>query len=361
MPSQTLSQRQLNRVTLGRQLLLGRATATVSDAVGGLAGLQSQEPGPPYLALWTRLAGFTRPDLHDALHSRALVRATGVRGTLHTVRAADYLAWRPMLAPMLAESLRLLGDRANGLDREAVVAAAERYLASGPLTFTQLRARLTEDFPAVNDRALGFAVRMLIPLVMVPTDDRWSFPREASFTLARDWLPAAKRPRGASLIEAYLGAFGPASVADFQSWSGLGGMKPAFEALDLARYASESGGSLYDLPGRELPDPDTPAPARFLPDFDSVLLAYADRRRIVADEHRPHIVTRNLRVNAAFLVDGMVAGLWKLAVKRKAATLTLTPFETLPRPARAGLEAEGAELAAFLEPEAASVVVAVEG
>jgi hypothetical protein len=359
MSAGSLSRRQLNRATLARQLLLGRDRRTTVEAVEQVAGLQSQEPGPPYLGLWARLSGFGRDDLHMALHDRSVVRATSMRGTLHTVSRADYLAWRPILEPLLVGGLKLLGERAAGLDREATVAAARRHLAAGPLTFTELRQLLMADFPEVNDRALGYATRMLLPLVIVPTLDRWSFARDPSFTPAETWLDSTCGTDSAPqpLIRRYLAAFGPATLADFQSWSGLGRMKAAFDGLDLVTYTDEKGRRLYDLRDAALPDPDTPAPVVFLPDFDNLLLAHDDRSRVIAEEHRGLVVTKNLRVNKTFLVDGVVAGLWRLSRTRKVATLELAPFVSLPRRVVKDLSTEGERLIGFVEPDAAAVEI----
>jgi len=358
-----LTHRQLGRATLARQLLLARSAVPVVDAVERLTGLQAQEPGPPFLGLWTRVEGFAAEDLHAALHARELVRATWLRGTLHLVSAADYAAFRSTLQPVLDAGLSVLGSRAEGLDVERVLPVARGLLAE-PRTFTQLRAALQEAFPEVHERALGFAVRMCLPLVMVPTAAPRAFPSVASFTLAEEWLgaPLAAEPALAALVVRYLAAFGPASAADFGRWSGLrataevlDGLRPRLRVLRGPSGSRE----LFDLPDAPRPDPDVPAPPRYLPEFDNLVLAHADRSRIVPDEHRGALVTKNLRVRATFLWDGVVRGTWTTSATRTTAVLELSPFEPLPDGALAGLTAEGDALLRFTAPTVATREVRV--
>ncbi|MBO2454999.1 AlkZ family DNA glycosylase [Actinomadura barringtoniae] len=361
--TETLTLRALNRATLARQLLLERADVPVPEAVERLCGLQAQEPKPPFLGLWTRLEGFEVADLLGAVRDRALVRATMMRGTLHLMSAPDYLALRAPLQPILNGGLRVLGNRAEGLDLDKVLPAARALLNEKPRTFNEIRALLQEEFPEVNDRALGFAVRMCLPLVMVPTEDRWGFPRTSEFTLAESWLGDAPAPAPAdspdALVLRYLAAFGPASAADAQEWSGFAKLGEVLERLrpQLRVFSDEKGRELFDLPDAPQPDEDTPAPARFLPEFDNLVLAHADRTRIIAAEHRPSLTTKNLRVRSTFLWDGFAAGLWEMERKRKVATLRLLPFGKLTKRALNELTAEGERLLRFAEPDAAEHVV----
>ncbi|MDX6570154.1 MAG: hypothetical protein QOH15_2732 [Gaiellales bacterium] len=356
MATETLSLRALNRATLARQLLLARDRVPMVDAIERLGGLQAQEAKPPFAALWSRLEGFTREQLGAALDAREVVRGTLMRGTLHLVSGRDYCAFRSALAPVLAQGLRALGERAEGLDIEAVLPVARKLLATGPLTFTELRALLHEAFPRVHERALGFAVRMHLPLVMVPTDDPWSFRSPSRFTLADTWLGTGIVETGSSqaLVRRHLAAFGPSTTADVQAWSGLKGLGDVFGELrpELIVFRDVRGRELFDLPGAPRPDEDVDAPARLLPEFDSLLLAHADRTRIVADEHRSALVTKNLRVRAAFLSDGVVRGTWTVERARNAATVVLAPFAPLPKRAVAPLGEEAVQMLRFLEPDA---------
>ncbi|TDB76812.1 winged helix DNA-binding domain-containing protein [Actinomadura sp. KC216] len=359
----TLSVRALNRATLARQLLLAREPITAAEAVRRLCGMQAQEPKPPFLGLWTRLDGFQPSDLLGALHDRSLVRATMMRATLHLMTGDDYTAFRTAMQPMLDGALRVLGDRAQGMDLQEVVPAARSLLAEEPRTFNEVRALLQERFPDVNDRALGYAVRLCVPLVMVPTQDRWGFPRASRFTPADEWLgiaPAAE-PRIDELMLRYLAAYGPASAADAQTWSGLSACGEALDRLRprLRVFADDKGRELFDLPDAPRPAEDVPAPARFLPEFDSLVLAHADRRRVIADAHRPSLTTKNLRVRAVFLWDGFARGIWETEYKRKVATLRLRPFERLPQAAIDELSNEGESLLRFIEPDAKETAVSV--
>jgi hypothetical protein len=350
--------RELNRATLARQLLLDRSDLGPVEAVERLAGMQAQEPKPPFIGLWTRVAGFKREDLGAAINERALVRGTLMRATLHLVSARDYTAFRPVLQQMLTSALRALGPRAEGLDVDRLLPVARDLLAERPRDFNDLRAALQEVFPNVNERALGYAVRMHLPLVMVPRQDAaWAYPSVADFALAERWLGTPVGPEGDSeaLVERYLAAFGPATAADVQAWSGLQGMKQVLDGMRERLTVLRAGRrELFDLPDAPRPDADTPAPPRFLPEFDNLVLAHADRTRVLDDAHKGLVTTKNLRVRATFLWDGSVRGTWDVTRKRDRATLRLTPFEPLPAKARKALAAEGEALLRFVEPDAAS-------
>jgi Winged helix DNA-binding domain len=356
-PHELLTRRRLNRATLARQMLLQRERGSALEAVERLCGMQAQEPRPPFPGLWTRLRGFRRDDLHRALHDRTIVRGTLMRGTLHLMSAADYVAHRMTLQPMLTRSLALLGSRAEGLAEEEVLPVARALLSEQPRTFGELRQALVEAFPGINDRALGFTVRMSLPLVMIPTEDRWGFPADSRFGLAESWLgtPISHEANLEALILRYLAAFGPATAADVQQWSGLQGIRPVLESLRprLVLFHDERGRTLFDLPHAPRPAEETPAPPRFLPEFDNLLLSHADRTRVLADEHRSFILgAKNGRIPATFLVEGWVAGTWRVERKKQVATLTMTPFAPLSKSAALALAEEGDALLRFLEDDA---------
>ena len=360
-----LSQRALNRATLARQMLLARERTTALHAVERLLGLQAQLPRPPYVALWARVAGFAREELTGLVQRREVVRATLMRCTLHMMSTRDYLQLRPALVPALDRAMRgVLRERADRLDIPKLLAAAREHLAAGPRTFEALRDLLAGDDADSDARAMGYIVRCQLPIVQVPTGAAWAYPAAAEFVGTDSWLGGAPAWGDAGpqlLVRRYLAAFGPASVGDMQTWSGLAGLREAFEALrpGLRVFRDERGRELFDLPDAPRPAEDVDAPVRFIPDFDSLILAHEDRRRLIADEHRAAIFLPNLRILPTFLVDGRVAGTWKVEAKKASATLVIEPFTPVPRAARAALTEEGDALVRFVEPEAASFAVRI--
>lgn len=332
---------------------------TPTAAVEQLIGMQAQEARPPFIGLWSRLRNARRDEMLQAVNERELVRATLMRGTIHLFSAADYRAFRPAIQPVLDRGMSVLGARAEGLDVDQVIPAAYHLLADGPLPFNDIRDRLQAQFPEMNDRALGFAVRMLIPLVVIPAEHRWGYPANAPFGLAEPWIGPCDPPEGAlrELVRRYLAAFGPATVVDAQTWLGISGLKAEFEALrpELVVFRGERGKAYFDLPDAPRPPAETPAPVRFLPDFDNLLLSHGDRTRVIADDHRGIVYQKgNLRLLPTFLVDGIVAGMWRSERKRKDATLTVTPFAPLSAATQRELAAEGEGLIRFIEDDAAT-------
>lgn len=339
-------------------MLLTRKKTSLPKAVEQLVGVQAQMPKPSFIGLWSRLQGATRDAIADLLRDRTLVRATTMRGTLHVMTAADYLALRTCLQADFDRGLKaILRARLDGIDIARIVEISSKHFTS-PRTFDEARKHLQTFFPKLDERAMGYAVRLTLPLVQVPTDDHWAYPAQASFMAAEKWLkrkPAANDGPDA-LVLRYLAAYGPASVTDAQAWLGMQGLKPVFERLRptlTSLAAGPRGAELFDLPGAPRPDPDEPAPVRFLPDWDNILIGRADER-LVAAKHRSAVFQPGLRVLATFLIDGMVAGTWRIDRKKTTATLTLTPFATVPKSARGELEEEGEGLLEFVEPEATS-------
>jgi hypothetical protein len=290
-----LSVRALNRATLGRQLLLERSPMSALDAIGHLVGMQAQAPFAPYYGLWSRLDAFTGEELSGLLTERKVVRMVLMRGTIHLVTAEDCHRLRPLVQPMLERTLasavhaKPLAD----VDVAAVVDAAKRLLDAEALTPTDVGARLAEQWPDTPPAALTEAARSMLPLVQVPPRALWQRSGQVRLTTATAWLG---RPRGKpltidQLVLRYLTAFGPAGVADVQTWSGLTRLGEVFERLSprLATFKTERGQALYDLPDVPRPDSDTPAPVRLIAPFDNILLSHADRTRIVSDEHRKRL------------------------------------------------------------------------
>lgn len=356
----TLDDRDLNRALLARQMLLDRQGVSVSEAIERLDGLQAQEARPPFIALWSRLKGFRREDLLKALADRSVVKATFARGTLHLVSAADYLAFRTTHARVLeAAMLPEMKAMAEVVPVADLITAAHRVLTDGAATFAELRAMLAERWPDLNERHMGYAVRLNLPLVATPDDSPWGGKAGAAFALADLWL--RKAPTEAEdlegIVRRYLAAFGPATVADIQTFTGFKGLKGVVEGMDLATFHNAAGKTLYDVKDGLFADAGTSSPVRFLADFDGVMLAHADRARIISEENRKRLGNKNLRVPAVFLVDGFAAGSWSLAATKTKATLTATPFEALTKSAKDALSTEGEALLRFVAPEAKTVGV----
>jgi hypothetical protein len=317
-----------------------------------LGGMQAQEPRPPFLGLWSRLRSFRDDDLRSRLRDGTIVRGPFFRATLHLLSARDFAAFRVPLQPALDRAFGVVGARANTLDIPAILEQARSLLSERPRTFNELRPLLFKAFPTADESALGYAVRTMLPLTMVSTEDRFGFPRDSAFALAE---PDATEGAVRELLRRYLAAFGPASAADAQAWSGLPRLGGTFEAMrdELVAFTDERGRELFDLPQAPRPPADTPAPVRFIPDFDNLLLAHADRTRVIADSHHKQLTTKNLRVNAVVLHDGELCALWKLKRAGHAARLEIVPFGSLPKRVHAEIEAEAAALLAYAEPDAA--------
>ncbi|MDR3620755.1 MAG: winged helix DNA-binding domain-containing protein [Paludisphaera borealis] len=362
MAAEVLTKQALNRALLARQMLLSREAATVSEVLERLLGLQAQEAAPPLIGLWTRIEGFQRDDLLRLLRDRAVVRATLLRGTLHLVSAPDYLAFRSTFQPMFDAALKaVLRDRTSGVDVAALVESGRRLFVEEPMTFTKMRAALIDLFPDGDERAMGYTVRMRVPLVSTPDDSKWGFGGDPEFHDAATWLGRAPgaEPRAEELVLRYLAAFGPAAAVDVQAWSGVGGAREVLNALRprLQTFRDDRKRELFDLPDAPRPAAETPVPVRFLPGFDNVILGHADRSRIIDDAHRPKVTTKNLQVLPTFLVDGFVAGTWKISGAGAKAKLTLSPFGPMTAAAKAQLTKEGKELMRFVEPDASKPAI----
>ncbi|MFJ3189341.1 winged helix DNA-binding domain-containing protein [Streptomyces halstedii] len=349
----TLDTRALNRAALARQLLLDRAELPPLDAVAHLCGLQAQEPQEPFTGLWSRLSGFAPADLDGLLTGRRVVRTHLMRRTVHLVTADDALAWRARHDAMLRQ--RVLGTyrrELEGVDLDALAAAVRALLADGePRTMTGIAGALADRWPAPGRRALGeMAVAALVPMVQLPPRGLWRVRsgvrnRPLAHWLGREPLPPSPQgtdPAGEALVLRYLAAYGPAASADLRAWCGLAGLPAAVAAVRdrLVAFRDERGRELLDLPDAPRPDPDTPAPVRFLPAFDNAVLGYQDRGRIIDDAHRG-LSVRGARM---VLVDGRVAGTWTV----DAGTVDVGPLRGFSRAERTAVREEGGRLALFL-------------
>ncbi|MGY0490964.1 winged helix DNA-binding domain-containing protein [Streptomyces sp. WG-D5] len=375
MTTKPLTARALGRATLARQLLLERCPLGVEDAVERLLGLQAQEVRPPYLALAARLADFTPAALSDALEQRRVARLVTMRSTIHLHTADDCLALRSLMQPALERELRMFRKGLVGVDLERVRELTRAYVEEEPRTPKQIRELLLSEpgWADADPLALTIAARATLPLVQVTPRGLWRRSGGVRLTTAGRWFgweggeadpipipipipveASASAPGPVPALDGtvlrYLGAFGPASVKDFQQWAGITRTKDAFERLRprLVTFRDERGVELFDLPDAPRPDPDTPAPPRLLAEFDNLLLSHADRTRVIREADRG----RNWQVNTAyltFLVDGMLAGLWTFAEAAGGAVLTLQPFRELSRVQRDELVAEAERTAVVLE------------
>jgi hypothetical protein len=363
MPTDALTLRALNRALLARQMLLersplpegpGRAGAVIA-MVEHLAGLQAQAPFPPYYGLWSRLAGFRPADLAELLVSRQVVRIALMRSTIHLVSARDCLTFRPLIQPVLDRSLpAIFGKQFAGLDTGALAEAGRALVDDEPRTFGELGGLLSPDWPGHPPNALAQGVRVLVPLVQVPPRAVWGASGLSRHTSAQAWLgsPLDPSPSVDALVTRYLAAFGPATVADVQAWSGLTRLGEVVDRLrpGLRTFRDERGKELFDLPDAPRPAPGTPAPVRLAAEFDNLVLSHADRARVISPDHRQRLNTRNGIFPGTVLVDGFVAGMWRITRSRGAATLTIEMFAPASPAGRDAVVAEAERLLGFAAP-----------
>ncbi|MFJ7218532.1 winged helix DNA-binding domain-containing protein [Amycolatopsis sp. NPDC098790] len=352
---ETLSRRALNRATLERQLLLRRVKMSALDAVEHLAGLQAQAPFPPYFALWSRLPGFRPAELSGLLESRQVVRIALMRGTVHLVTAADALAWRPVVQVLYERDLKQNTQHASALaslDHAEVASAARELLSEAPLSSTALGAELAKRWD-VPPASLTHLARGRLPLVQIPPRAIWGKAGQTTYACLDEWVgEPLPEPSPASLIERYLRAFGPATVADVQAWAGITRLGEVAASMDLRRYRDPDGRELLDLPELTVPDEDVPAPPRLLGPFDQMILSFADRTRVISDEYRKRVITHNGLVKGTLLVGGQVRGFWEITKSKKTAVVVLSPFEKLPKRDLGALESAAGRLVEWAEPAA---------
>jgi DNA glycosylase AlkZ-like len=358
VPPDVLSRRALGRATLGRQLLLERAPMAPVDAVAHLVGLQAQVPRDPYLALWSRLDRFDPVAVGRLIEERALVRTAVMRSTIHLVTADDCLWLRPLVQPVLDAELVRHRDHAPHLrdaDVKPVLGRAAELLAATPMTPAALGRALAGEFPALDGPAMAYACRNLLALVQVPPRGVWRRRGQVTVTTAESWLgrPLAAAPSIEALVDRYLTAFGPALPADLSAWSRLTGFREVLDRMAgrLRSFHDERGRQLVDVPDAPLPDEDTPAPVRFLPEYDNALLSHADRTRYTPDDIAA--LATDGPVHGTALVDGTIAATWS-AAGSASATMTVRHLRRLRPGDRDALATEGERMLRFLEPDAAT-------
>ena len=348
-----LSQRALNRALLARQHLLRRRKASASDEIEHLVAMQAQVPNAPYVGLWTRLEGFQPTDLADLINKHRAVRLGLLRNTIHLVTARDCLEQRPLFQPLFERLLKTthFGRNLVGMDMNALIAQAGVLMKEKPRTFSELGKLLQQRWPDRDATSLAYAIRYLVPIVQVPPRGIWGKSAQPTWTSTELWLgrPLAPKPSIDRLVMRYLAAFGPATVADISAWSGLTGLRDVVERLrpKLRTFQDERGRELFDIADGPLPDPDTPAPPRFLPEYDNLLIGHHDRTRVIDHSYRYVIFIGTL------LVDGYVQGTWAIKRGRDTATLMIEPLRRLTKTDRLAVSEEGERLLNFTAGEGA--------
>ena len=352
-----LTRRQLNRALLARQLLLDRWRLPASEVIERLVGMQAQVPASPYLGLWSRLGDFQPEELSSLIAERRAVRLTMMRGTIHLVTARDCLALRPVLAAHLGRALHVatpFGRNLAGMDLDELAEAGRALLDAQPRIVTDLGRVLAERWPERDPASMGYAVQFLVPLVQVPPRGLWGRGGRPLLAPAESWLgaPLSDDASADAMVLRYFAAFGPATIGDLRAWSGMRGVREIVERLRprLRTFRDERARELFDVPDGLLSDPETPAPVRFLPDFDNVLLGHDDRSRVFADAAdlagfigRPTV-----------LVDGFVAATWRLVRSRgQPARLEIKALSPLTDAQQGEIAVEGTALLGLLAPDVA--------
>jgi hypothetical protein len=347
-----LDRRRLNRALLARQHLLERSDMPPLSMVEHLAGMQAQNPLDPYVALWSRLEAFEPSELAAAISDRRAVRMGLLRTTLHLATADDALSLYPVIRSVLERAWRSSPfiKQLPDVDIGAVLAESRRCLEAEPMTTSELGRQLHEVWPQYPASPLAYAARFLLPIVQLPPRGLWGKTGRPTWTTLESWLgrPLSSTSTADQWVRRYLAAFGPASVADIRTWSWSTGLREVVDRLrpDLVTFRDEGGRELFDLPDAPRPDPETPAPPRFLPEYDNVALSHDDRSRIIAESAFGKLTGWV----GTFTTDGFIRGQWRINQARDSATLILQPFEPLPAADSDGLVAEGERLLQFHAP-----------
>lgn len=356
-----ISLRALNRTTLQRQSLLTRSTSSASSMIEHLVGMQGQNPNDPYWALWSRLEGFAAGELSEMISKREAVRGQLMRSTIHLVTTPDFLSLRPQLQSVLA---RTFGSTAfardtKDVDRGVLIDLARNLLEERPMTRAELGPLLGERWPGIPAPSLAQMATFLLPVVQVPPRGLWQQSGQAAWTTIEEWTGATLRPDlfAEKSVRRYLAAFGPASVSDIRAWSGMAGVRDVVEKMrrpKLRKLMTESGAELLDVPNPAIVDEDTPAPPRFLPEYDNVLLGHNDRSRFFLDGVIPKGWVGNL------MVDGMFSGGWKTSKSESGSRMEIELLRTISKSELQEVTVEAERLLVFAFPDATSGEVVVQ-
>lgn len=342
-----LDRRTLNRALLARQLLLERVDRPAIEVIEHLVGMQAQEPLSPYVGLWSRIDGFDAGELAALITDRHAVRLAMMRGTVHLMSARDCRTLRPVVQPVLSKVFHGsgFGREVAGMDIDELRATGRKLVEKQPRTNPELGAALAGRWPDRDPKSMAYAVHYLEPLVQLPPRGIWGQSGGAVLTTAESWLgaPMAHDTAPDEMVLRYLAAFGPSTVGDIRIWSRLTGLRDVVDGLRprLRTFRDERGRELFDVPDAPLPDPDTPAPLRFMPEFDNLLLGHDDRSRVMTDAQRPYLDKPTL------LVDGTVAGTWRIERRESTSTLMVRTDHALSASETEAVGAEGARLVEF--------------
>ena len=336
-----------------------RSKVSTADAIERLVGMQAQIPGDPYVALWSRLEDFRTDDLATLITDRKAIRMSLFRATIHLVTARDALSIRPVVQPALErlfQSASPFGRRLIGVDLERLLALGRTLVDEKPRTSAELRPLLLKRWPKRDPDSLVAAIGYLLPLVQVPPRGVWGASGQPRRTSLEAWLgrPLGKTRRPDTLILRYLAAFGPATVGDARTWSGLSALSETFARLRprLRTFRDENGRELFDVPDAPLPDSETPAPVRFLPIYDNIVLSHADRTRIIRPFDSKRVGYMEGANFGSVLIDGFVGATWRVKREPKTATLRIALLDRVPKRERAAVEDEGGRLLTFVAAEA---------
>jgi len=352
--------RALNRATLARQLLLERSTMGIADALEHLVGLQAQTANTWYTGLWSRLEGFDPCALSRLIEQRQAVRVALMRSTIHLVTTRDALAMRSLVQPAVERPMTGPARRElKTTHAPAIAALGSELLSERPLTNIELGKLLAARWPDADPSDLVMAVRVTVPLAQVPPRGLWGQSGAARHAPLESWVG---RPLGPAmpvevLVRRYLSAFGPAAPADAQAWSGLTRLREVFERLrpELVTFRDENGRELFDMPNASRPDPGTPAPVRFLYDYDNLMLGHADRSRFIPHEQQARVLTSIGNYSyGSLLVDGFARGVWRIERSGRTATLKVNLLDSITTPEKTSIAEEGHRLLEFWAADAAS-------
>jgi hypothetical protein len=323
--------------------------------------MQAQIPADPYVALWSRLEDFRTDDLASLITDRKAVRMGLMRATIHLVTARDGLALRPVVQPALERTFQTsspFGRQLVGVDMERLLAIGRALVEERPRTSAELRPLLQKRWPKRDRDSLVMAMSYLLPLVQVPPRGIWGASAQPRRTTLEAWLgrPLSTKRSPDAMILRYLAVFGPATPSDARTWSGLSGLAEVFERLRprLRTFRDERGRELFDVPDGPLPGPETPAPPRFLPVYDNVVLSHADRVRVVRRFDPKRVGYLEGASFGSVLIDGFVGATWTVERKAKTATLRIAFLDRVPKRERVAVEDEGTRLLAFIAADAAS-------